>query len=200
MIRLLEKNESEDHGTFTRDDFFDYVNGEWAETAVIPDDKPSTGGFMDLIQDIENWCWISLENGKEEKNCSKIAFPCKTCQNHPKMVVQILMHGKQLVWLQPCPLINEIKALSSFEDYTSKLGAYELGLANQISCHLACHQTLWMPKWMSCGEKHRSYLARYDLLWRRQRKGPELLAIHAKWWKNFYLNLNFRGWNQRYPG
>ena len=37
-----------------QDDFYDYVNGAWAETAVIPDDKPSTGGFMDLIQDIEN--------------------------------------------------------------------------------------------------------------------------------------------------
>ena len=37
-----------------QDDFYDYVNGKWAETAVIPDDKPSTGGFMDLIQDIEN--------------------------------------------------------------------------------------------------------------------------------------------------
>ena len=23
-----------------QDDFYDYVNGEWAETAVIPDDKP----------------------------------------------------------------------------------------------------------------------------------------------------------------
>ena len=52
-----------------QDDFYDYVNGEWAETAVIPDDKPSTGGFMDLIQDIENLMLISLENGKEEKNC-----------------------------------------------------------------------------------------------------------------------------------
>ena len=37
-----------------QDDFYDYVNGEWAETAVIPDDKPSTGGFMDLDRDIEN--------------------------------------------------------------------------------------------------------------------------------------------------
>ena len=37
-----------------QDDFYDYVNGKWAETAVIPDDKPSTGGFMDLDRDIEN--------------------------------------------------------------------------------------------------------------------------------------------------
>ena len=54
MIRLLEKNESEKIMVRLQDDFYDYVNGAWAETAVIPDDKPSTGGFMDLIQDIEN--------------------------------------------------------------------------------------------------------------------------------------------------
>ena len=29
--------------TRLQDDFYDYVNGKWAETAVIPDDKPSTG-------------------------------------------------------------------------------------------------------------------------------------------------------------
>ena len=39
--------------TRLQDDFYDYVNGKWAETAVIPDDKPMTGGFMDLDQDIE---------------------------------------------------------------------------------------------------------------------------------------------------
>ena len=39
--------------TRLQDDFFDYVNGEWEKTAVIPDDKPVTGGFMDLDQDIE---------------------------------------------------------------------------------------------------------------------------------------------------
>ncbi len=40
--------------TRLQDDFYEYVNGKWAETAVIPDDKPSTGGFMDLDRDIEN--------------------------------------------------------------------------------------------------------------------------------------------------
>ena len=34
--------------TRLQDDFYDYVNGKWAETAVIPDDKPSTGGFDGL--------------------------------------------------------------------------------------------------------------------------------------------------------
>ena len=78
-----------------QDDFYDYVNGEWAETAVIPDDKPSTGGFMDLIQDIENLMLDITENGNGEKSCLKTAF-CKTLSNTIKWW-QILMHGKQLV-------------------------------------------------------------------------------------------------------
>ena len=36
-----------------QDDFYDAVNGEWEKTAVIPDDKPVTGGFMDLNDAIE---------------------------------------------------------------------------------------------------------------------------------------------------
>lgn len=31
-----------------REDFFRHVNGTWLETAVIPDDKPYTGSFIDL--------------------------------------------------------------------------------------------------------------------------------------------------------
>ena len=37
--------------TRLQDDFYDYVNGKWAETAVIPDDKPSTGGL---------WTWTKI--------------------------------------------------------------------------------------------------------------------------------------------
>ena len=36
-----------------QDDFYKAVNGKWAETAVIPDDKPRTGGFSDLADEIE---------------------------------------------------------------------------------------------------------------------------------------------------
>lgn len=66
--------------TRLQDDFYDYVNGKWAETAVIPDDKPSTGGFMDLDQDIENLMLDITGNGNGEKSCPKIAFS-KTLSN-----------------------------------------------------------------------------------------------------------------------
>lgn len=34
-------------------DFYEAVNGKWIETAVIPGDKSATGGFNDLVDDIE---------------------------------------------------------------------------------------------------------------------------------------------------
>lgn len=36
-----------------RNDLYEAVNGAWAKTAVIPDDKPTTGGFADLADDVE---------------------------------------------------------------------------------------------------------------------------------------------------
>ncbi|MBG9977210.1 M13 family metallopeptidase [Ruoffia tabacinasalis] len=36
-----------------KDDLYHAVNGEWLEKAVIPDDKPSTGGFMNLRDGVE---------------------------------------------------------------------------------------------------------------------------------------------------
>ncbi|ETI99355.1 MAG: hypothetical protein Q611_LSC00301G0002, partial [Leuconostoc sp. DORA_2] len=38
-----------------QDDFYEAVNGEWEKQAVIPNDKPRTGGFSDLSDDIEKW-------------------------------------------------------------------------------------------------------------------------------------------------
>ena len=36
-----------------QDDLFTHVNGEWIENAVIPDDKPTTGGFATLSVEVE---------------------------------------------------------------------------------------------------------------------------------------------------
>ncbi|MEG3289065.1 endopeptidase, partial [Streptococcus suis] len=58
--------------TRLQDDFYEYVNGEWAKTAVIPDDKPRTGGFSDLADEIEKLMiattngWLAGENVPED--------------------------------------------------------------------------------------------------------------------------------------
>ncbi|MFV0560151.1 MAG: M13 family metallopeptidase [Enterococcus sp.] len=36
-----------------KEDFYEYVNGDWLKTAKIPADKPATGGFQDLVDEID---------------------------------------------------------------------------------------------------------------------------------------------------
>lgn len=39
--------------TNLKDDFYEAINADWLKTAQIPDDKPATGGFQDLVEAIE---------------------------------------------------------------------------------------------------------------------------------------------------
>lgn len=50
-------NEQEIH-----DDLYEAVNGEWLKTAKIPDDKPATGGFNDLVDDIDKLLMNDLDD------------------------------------------------------------------------------------------------------------------------------------------
>ena len=40
--------------TRIQDDLYQFVNAEWLETAEIPADKPTTGGFANLSLEVEN--------------------------------------------------------------------------------------------------------------------------------------------------
>ncbi len=62
--------------TRLQDDFTNtsMVNGQ---TAVIPDDKPRTGGFSDLADEIEKLMIDTTNAWLAEKTSQKIAF-CKT--------------------------------------------------------------------------------------------------------------------------
>ncbi len=48
-----------------QDDLFNYVNGEWLETAVIPDDKPTCGGFAKLRDEVEEIMMKEFETMSE---------------------------------------------------------------------------------------------------------------------------------------
>ena len=51
-----------------QDDLYNYVNQEWLEKAVIPEDKPVTGGFADLADDVEKLLIEDLNKMCEEEN------------------------------------------------------------------------------------------------------------------------------------
>ena len=51
-----------------KDDLYEAVNGEWIKEAQIPDDKPATGGFNDLVDDIDKQMmadFAAYADGKE---------------------------------------------------------------------------------------------------------------------------------------
>ena len=49
-----------------KDDLYLAVNGKWLESAVIPEDKPTTGGFSDLVEEIEQKLIKEFNELKEE--------------------------------------------------------------------------------------------------------------------------------------
>ncbi|MFH6635180.1 M13-type metalloendopeptidase [Streptococcus suis] len=110
--------------TRLQDDFYEYVNGEWAKTAVIPDDKPRTGGFSDLADEIEKLmidttnAWLAGENVPEDS----------VLQNFVAFHKQVADYEtRDRLGAEPAQaLIAEYKALNSFEEFTSKLAEYEL--------------------------------------------------------------------------
>ena len=54
-----------------KNDLYDAVNGEWLKTAKIPDDKPATGGFNDLVNEIDKQLMDDLDafaEGKEKSD------------------------------------------------------------------------------------------------------------------------------------
>ena len=110
--------------TRLQDDFYTYVNGEWEKTAVIPDDKPRTGGFSDLADEIEELMldvtsqWLAGENLPEDPVLRHFV-------RFHRQVADYEIRDR----LGSAPaqaLIAEYKALTSFEDFTSRLAAYEL--------------------------------------------------------------------------
>lgn len=56
-----------------QDDLYHAVNGEWLETAVIPDDRPTTGGFADLDEGVEKLLRADFKAFAEGKE--KTPFP-----------------------------------------------------------------------------------------------------------------------------
>ena len=88
--------------TRLQDDFYHAINGEWEKTAVIPDDKPRTGGFSDLADEIENLMlettdqWLAGENVPDNailQNFIKFHRMVRTLTNVRQWVSSLLNLG-----------------------------------------------------------------------------------------------------------
>lgn len=107
-----------------QDDFYKAVNGKWAETAVIPDDKPRTGGFSDLADEIEELMltttdgWLAGEKLPSDSILQNFVKFHKMTANYDK---------REKVGVTPVlPLIEEYRNLGSFAEFASRIADYEM--------------------------------------------------------------------------
>ena len=124
MIRLYQKQESEKNMTRLQDDFYDAINGEWAKTAVIPDDKPITGGFTDLSDEIEKLMlsttdqWLRGEEVPDDAILQNFIKYHRLAADYDK---------REALGIKPVlPLIAKYQALNSFAEFTTKIAEFEL--------------------------------------------------------------------------
>lgn len=110
--------------TRLQDDFFNYVNGEWEKTAVIPEDKPVTGGFMDLDQDIEKLMLATTDKWLAGQDVPEDPILQNFVKYH-RLVADF--DGRERAGVTPAmPLVEEYKALSSFKEFAAKIAEYEM--------------------------------------------------------------------------
>jgi len=112
-------------------DLFQAVNGAWLETAVIPDDKPTTGGFSDLADKVEADLMKDLAD--------LIDQPQSLTKMQKEMVAYYQLaldkEGRATLGMSPLrPYIDRIQALTSVADLTewAKTGILE-GLPGPFS-------------------------------------------------------------------
>ncbi len=106
-----------------QDDFYEAINGDWAKTAVIPDDKPVTGGFMDLNDGIEKLMlettdgWLRGENVPQDSILENFVAFHQMVADYEK---------READGVTPAlPWIEAIAELDSFEDYVQKIAQFE---------------------------------------------------------------------------
>lgn len=115
-----------------KDDLYEAVNGEWLKTAKIPDDKPATGGFNDLVDEIDKQLMDDFDayaEGKEKSEDSRF-----------NEMIKLYRLAKKFDWRKkvgPQPLkrmLASVENLNSYEDYQSQWKNWILaGMPSPIS-------------------------------------------------------------------
>ncbi len=113
-MKLKGKSYMSDKEVRIQDDLYMAVNGEWLETAVIPEDKPTAGSFADLEVGVEKVMMEDFAAFAEGKKTSDI----------PEMKYAISLYKKILdtdrrtkEGIAPVlPTLEKIKSLKNVED------------------------------------------------------------------------------------
>lgn len=97
-----------------QDDLYEAVNGEWLKNAVIPADKPTTGGFNNLADEVEKNMMAEFDDILDGKNKTDI----KEMEYAVKLYSKIIdKERRNKDGINPIlPLLNKIKGLKKVAD------------------------------------------------------------------------------------
>ena len=102
-----------------QDDLYEAVNGDWLKTAVIPEDRPMTGGFSILDEDVEKLLindFNLLANGQKNTNIKEMTYAVElykkvldTKRRNEEGITPLL---KDLAVIQSIQSIEDLNSLS----------------------------------------------------------------------------------------
>ena len=72
-----------------QDDLYEYVNHEWLEKAVIPDDKPTAGGFSDLATNVEELLMGEFKKMNDREWYATDMYGCIYYENVNELISKI---------------------------------------------------------------------------------------------------------------
>ena len=105
-----------------KDDLYLAVNGKWLESAVIPEDKPTTGGFSDLVEEIEQKLIKEFNELKEEDVENKEMKEFLKFYNMTKDMKTRELNGVN----DAIKIINKLEAISSYEMLSEHINEFIL--------------------------------------------------------------------------
>ncbi len=105
-----------------QDDLYQAVNGEWIKNAVIPSDKPATGGFMTLDEDVEKLLMADFEKFEKGEETPDIPILEDAVRLYRKSSDA---DAREKAGMEPVfPLLEKIKSIDSADKFNEN--AYEL--------------------------------------------------------------------------
>ncbi len=109
-----------------QDDLYEHVNGDWLATAVIPEDRPTTGGFNTLDMNVEKWMMADFKAFANQEKSTDVECMEDAIGLYKKVLD---VETRNSNGIQPIlPLLDRIKAITSIEQLNN--ATKELALQN----------------------------------------------------------------------
>ncbi|WP_127848173.1 M13 family metallopeptidase [Lacticaseibacillus hulanensis] len=107
-----------------QDDLYNAVNGEWAKTAVIPDDKATTGGFQDLADEVEKTLMADFDAVADGSKKSTDGYFTKAVELY-KVASNFAKRDADGI-APELKRLHKIQALTSLADFNAQAGQLAL--------------------------------------------------------------------------